>query len=275
MAERIQHLPSLEYQRVIRESAFVTQVDELADRSQALGLCQQISAAISNYNRTHLSEMLDKSPEQLLKQFIAGLSVLLVHQNGGEPQAIFHATAYSALSPVQSNKLNFQVYEAGSVITMPEFQNLGIGKRGSDLLAYVIWEKNENPIWLATNKQAKAFLAMTHGAGMEGADFHQLPYLTGLTCTCKNCSELFGFSCQYRRPSALAAPEMFDSITVTENNGHMPCTLIVSDLQKALDFETICRQKSVRLGITPAPPGQINIDIMTQVSRFFNKLNEI
>jgi len=273
MSEKL--IPKPDLTKFKEESRFITTPDELGNPRQAYNLCAQISGEITKYNTIHPHEMLEKTPQELLDQFQRGLSVIMTHQNGGEPKAIFHATAYPALSDFQAQILGFQVYEAGSVITMPEYRNLGIGKEGSDRLVYVIQDQcSQIPLWCATNKQAKAFLAMTHGAKMVGADYYDFPYLTNLTCTCRNCSELFGFSCQYRRPSAFATPEIFNSIKVMEGNGHMFCTLIVSDIDQSRMFESVCRRKSEQLGLGSVQAGRIDVDIMNQISNFYQKLNE-
>lgn len=274
MSEKIKPPLSIEQQRIIKESVTITRPKDLVDPGRILDLCEQVSDQINLYVSSHPDEMLKKTPETIYKQIEKGLSVMLVHQNGGHPKMISHATAYEALTEAQSEKLGCQIFEAGSVITHPDFQNQGLGKRVSSRLAYVIEDRCQNPIWLATNKQSRAFLAMTHGADMRGGDFFQFPYLTSLTCTCHNCSENFGHQCNYRRPSHLATPQIFNSIKVDPKNGQMPCTLIVSDTEKARIFEDTCRKLSTTAGIPPVMPGEISIDIMSQIRNFYNYLND-
>lgn len=269
--------PNLELLRHLDEAVVITRADQLPSLEVARRLSTQASNLITQYDRIRPHEMLRKPPGVLYDQFIAGDSIFIIHQNGGDPQVLFHATYYPSFTPRELAILKYQVVEIGSVIAHPNYRGLGLGKKGSDRLVYLLTERwNGDVIWLATNKQIDAFKSLHHGAKLEGVDFYSHPCLSWLTCTCDNCSERVGFShCPFRRPADQATPEHFSALLQDPASaGSMECTLIISDSVKAAEFESHCRMVAAKYGLELPPTGVITPQSMHQIGKFFTQVTE-
>jgi hypothetical protein len=216
----------------------------LQQHELTMAQAESISAGINSYIATAGPEMLPKTGQEIMVQYQTGQSLVLEH----EGNVVFHATGYENLSKEQVFALGYQVVELGSWIAMLRGQ--GVGTFG----AVKLLERNremfgENAIFLATHKRMNALNISKHELGFEEVLYEYFPYLAYLTCTCDNCSESFGFSsCPFRSKQIGNIPDA---------KGKIDCTLVISDIKKARDFENRCREESKRLGITVLEQGEV------------------
>lgn len=221
-----------------------------------------ISDAISCYVREYGPEMLPKSLDDILKQFSTGQSVVLAEQSGN---VMFHATGYENLNERQFSKLGVQVVEFGSWIAMIRGQRIGV-YGAVELLNHSKKVFGESTIFIATHKRINALNISLHDLGFKEVLYKDYPYLAYLTCTCENCSETFGFDhCPYRAKKVKNSPD---------KTGKIDCTLVISDIGLATEFEKLCRKLHKEMGEKPLSSGeQISTERMLIAKEFFDRLN--
>lgn len=233
----------------------------------------QVSKMIDMYRSEHGPEMLAKSPEAILSQISAGHSVILMGVNGHEPTVLYHGTVYPNFENGEQVFIG-QVVEFGTAITHQDYRGgYGFGTLGARLrLEHTESLWGDQVVALSTNKQALTTRVLGGGAGFVPVDYHDHPYLTYLTCTCSNCSEVHGHqSCGFRRTQAQSAGSQLIQITdKTQVDGHMPCTLVVHSKENAARFEENCRTLDESEPLMPGKP--ITIERMAQAAAFFNNL---
>ena len=203
-----------------------------------------ISGAINSYIAKVGPEMLPKTPDQIMKQAQTGQSVVLVD---GKNNVMFHATGYENLNARHLDVLGFQVVEFGSWVAMVRGQRIGV-TGAIELLNHSNEIFGDNAIFLATHKRINALNISLHDLKFDQVLYEDFPYLAYLTCTCENCSESFGFTtCPFRFKELNSRPD---------ENGKIDCTLVISSVEKAREFERRCREASQKLGIEPLQPGE-------------------
>ena len=232
-------------------------------------MAHQVSAQIAVYNADHPYEMLPKTPDTIRRQFLDGNSVIIAEEDS---TVLYHGTYYPNFENGEDQILDYQVVELGTAIAHPDFRNgYGLGVEGSTLRlekAHSVWR---HVIALSTNKQVLTTHVL-HRAGMQAASFWDYPYLAYLTCTCENSSEACGFeSCIFRRSPEESSRRALNLISKSPL-GKMPCTLILSDLGAAGEFEQTCRDIDFKLGNKPLQPGKISRESMQQSASLFSRV---
>jgi hypothetical protein len=223
-----------------------------------------ISGGINNYIAEVGLEMLPKTAEQIIQQYCTGQSVVLIRGD----EVVFHSTGYEVLDEKQLSKVRIQVVELGSWIAILRGQ--GIGKMG----AVRLLEQNreifgQNAIFLATHKRMNALNISEHDLKFHKVLYKDFPYLTFLTCTCENCSENFTsehgiMSCPFRATFT----EVYPDVT-----GKIDCTLVISDIELAQEFERRCREESQRLGLPILEQGEtITTERMKTARDLFDRM---
>lgn len=219
-----------------------------------------ISDGINEYIAAVGPEMLPKEPEDIMLQYLTGQSLVLEHDG----EIVFHATGYENLSSEQVIGLGFQVVELGSWIALLRGQ--GVGKFG----AVKLLERNQKifgkeVIFLATHKRMNALNISKHDLHFKEVLYEDYPYLAYLTCTCDNCSETYGFqSCPFRSRQLENIPD---------EKGKIDCTLVISSVEKANEFEKKCREESEKLGLPVLEPGEkITTERMKIAKELFGKM---
>lgn len=219
-----------------------------------------ISDGIKGYIATVGPEMLPKEPSDIMSQYKTGQSLVLERDG----KIVFHATGYENLSSEQVLGLGFQVVELGSWIAMLRGQ--GVGKFGAvELLKRNQEIFGENVIFLATHKRMNALNISKHDLQFKEVLYEDYPYLAYLTCTCDNCSETHGFqTCPFRSKQLENIPD---------ENGKIDCTLVISSVEKANEFEKGCREESEKLGLPVLEPGEkITTERMKIAKELFDKM---
>ncbi len=229
----------------------------------------QISRQIAAYNSDHPYEMLPKTPDIITRQFLDGNSIIIAEPDS---TVLYHGTYYPNFENDEDQILRFQVVELGTAIAHPEFRNgYGLGVEGSVLRLKKARQTWRHVIALSTNKQVLTTHVL-HRAGMQAASFWDYPYLSYLTCTCENSSEACGFeSCIFRRSPQESSRRSLDLI-YRSPLGKMPCTLVLSDLRAAREFENICREVDSKLGNKPLETGKISRESMQHSAQFFSRV---
>lgn len=219
-----------------------------------------ISSGIREYITEVGPEMLPKKPEDIMTQYGTGQSLVLEH-NG---KIVFHATGYENLSNEQVSNLGFQVVELGSWIAMLRGQ--GVGKVGAvELLKRNREVFGDDVIFLATHKRMNALNISKNDLKFHEVLYEDFPYLAYLTCTCDNCSESYGFqSCPFRSKQIENIPD---------EKGKIDCTLVISSVEKANEFEKRCREESGKLGLPVLEPGEkVTPDRMKIAKELFDRM---
>jgi hypothetical protein len=253
----------------------VADLARLGDPDRILaGIGMQVSSQIAQYNSGHPGEMLPKTPESIVDQFVSGRSFVIL-TSSENPSVLFHATIYQNFDEREQEALGFQVVELGSVITNPDFRGMGLGSRGCRKVVEHVRELNHNTICLSTVKQELTARVLSQ-AGMYPASFWEHPYLSCLTCTCTDCSESYGFtSCPFRRSISQSSPELLQILTdKSQPLEKIPCSLFISDPGLAAGFESRCRDLNQRLSGVSLPSGGISLASMTQAADFFAKVGK-
>lgn len=221
-----------------------------------------ISSGIREYITEVGPEMLPKKPEDIMTQYGTGQSLVLEH-NG---KIVFHATGYENLNNEQVSGLGFQVVELGSWIAMLRGQ--GVGKFGAvELLKRNKEVFGDDVIFLATHKRMNALNISKNDLKFHEVLYEDFPYLAYLTCTCDNCSESYGFqSCPFRSKQIGNIPD---------KKGKIDCTLVISSVEKANEFEKRCREESGKLGLPVLEPGEkITPDRMKIAKELFDRMKQ-
>jgi hypothetical protein len=219
-----------------------------------------ISNGIKEYIAEVGPEMLPKGPEDIMAQYRTGQTLVLEHDG----KIVFHATGYENLNNEQVSNLGFQVVELGSWIAMLRGQ--GVGKVG----AVELLERNkevfgDDVIFLATHKRMNALNISKNDLKFHEVLYEDFPYLAYLTCTCDNCSETYGFpQCPFRSKQIGNIPD---------EKGKIDCTLVISSVEKANEFEKRCREESGKLGLPVLEPGgKITSERMKIAKELFDKM---
>ena len=199
---------------------------------------QQVSEMIDDFNQTHPNEMLPKTPEVIRTQLLAGESVLVVSPD--KTRVLYHGSLYPLLKNEDVRKLGFQVLEFGSWIVPEDCRGRGLGTQGCRLLKQLAAQKWGRFIGLATNKRVIAAMAGIGGGGMTAVNFSDFPHLTKLTCV---CSSMQSGMCLYQRGSQDEIVISASSDKDLLHNGRMSCTLLVTDIAEAKEFERTCNKK--------------------------------
>jgi hypothetical protein len=286
--------PNLQYCEklaLIQASRMVTCIEDLSQVGDPNTLLAQIgiqvSRQIADYNAAHAEtvefssdhqplvvtghEMLPKTPEEIIAQFRARRSQIILTPEG---KVIYHGTIYENFSPEIADYFGFQVVEFGTVITHPGFRGHGLGKLGVQKGLDCVAMENHNPISLSTIKRpdmASVFLRV----GKRVIPFMDYPYLSYLTCTCENCSESHGFaSCPFRRPHDQSTTEILRTEINQKPLNPLACTLMISDPNLASRFEARCRELDEDIQGSYLSPGEITVTSMTHAKDFFAKVKQ-
>lgn len=229
-------------------------------------MTRQVSDMIASYNKANSYEMLPKSAEVILRQFENNLSVMVTTIEGNPaPKVLYHGSLYPNFENGEEKLLGCQVAECGSWIVHPDFRGLGVGTLGTKALLDLGRSTWDSVLFLATHKRVSA-MRVSEKLGLSSVDYRNFPYLSYLTCTCRNCSESFGFeSCSFRKVTS--------SINVGEN-GKVDCTLVVSDPELAIKFENNCRRAHSEIG-EPLRVGEISVESMSMARRFFEWIKTV
>ena len=198
---------------------------------------RQISEMIAQFNLTHSNEMLAKSPVVIRDQFLAGESVLIISSETDE--VLYHGSLYPLLGNEGAQRLGMQVVEFGFWIVPERYRGQGLGTEGCRLLKELAAEKWGKYVGLATNKRVIAAMAAIGGGGMTAVNFVDFPTLSRLTCV---CASLQDGKCPYRRGFQETIAIDAGSVDLLHNGG-MACTLLVTDVVIALEFERICQEE--------------------------------
>lgn len=247
------------------ERQIITNISQIDKSPQQLA--KQVSEMIGEYNSQHPFEMLPKSPEVIIEQLNRGLSIMMIEQDGIlDPEILFHGSLYPNFENGEEKALGCQVIECGSWIVNPNHRGRGLGTEGVGKLID-LGRKFWNPtIFLATHKRMAA-LKVSKNVGLTTVDYKDFPYLAYLTCTCTNCSESYGFEiCVFRRKT----PE----ISIVGEGGKIDCSLVISDIVRAEQFEERCRNLHFQIE-EPLKPGEITIDTMNRARRFFEWIKNV
>ena len=197
---------------------------------------EQVSKMINQFNQIHPNEMLPKTPVVIRDQFLAGESVLMISLSD---EVLYHGSLYPLLSNEEAQRLGMQVIEFGSWIVPEEYRGMGLGTEGCELLKDLAARNWRKYVGLATNKRMIAAMAGIGGGGMSAVNFADFPALSRLTCV---CASLHDGKCSYRRKfqeRIIFEDEGADLL----HNGGMACTLLVTDVDDAREFERICEEK--------------------------------
>jgi hypothetical protein len=245
------------------ERQIITNIDEL--NGNANDLANQTSGMIAEYNSGHPHEMLSKPPEIVVKQFEKGLSVMMITPiNETREEVVFHGSLYPSFEDGEEKILGCQVVECGSWIVNPKYRGHGLGTEGVGKLMDLGREIWSPVLFLATHKRMAA-LKVSRNLNLVDVQYHDFPYLSYLTCTCVNCSEAHGFTaCGFRRKT--------QEMEIIGEDGKIGCTLVVSDLNLANNFEQRCRELHSKMGVDYVEPGVISIDTMNRARSFFDGL---
>ncbi|MFC1649772.1 hypothetical protein ACFL2C_03630 [Patescibacteria group bacterium] len=269
---------------IVNRAVAVSQRSHLEQNGHSEGLiwslAAQVSRMISAYNSAHPGEMLPKAPRTIVEQFSQGMSFMLVSYDVSSgvddgPSVLYHGTMYPALDRNQHETIGMQVVEFGTAIAHPRYRGCGLGTRGAYLRMYAAEEMwGEDMVALSTNKQIVTARVLDKGGEMEPVSFWDHPYLSYLTCSCTDSSEAFGHpSCGYRRnPDESEAVQLSSILDRSRPVGSMPCTLIVSNPEKARRFENNCRDLDMQISGACLEDGHISVESMRKAKNFFDSM---
>src|SRR5690606_6724426 len=106
--------------------------------------------------------------------------------------------------------------------------------------------------------------------------FWDTPYVSYLTDSCATTSERYNHgSCEYRRSPEDSNADSLGQIRNPESNALIPCTLIVTSRESALNFDKNMRELHQELLGTAIQPGDISYDAYQEIAKFFNLVKEM
>lgn len=196
-------------------------------------LVVQVSETIEQDREEHPGVMLPQNPEELLAQFRAGRSSVIMDRGNPEFKLIAHGTIWS-LCEVGGISLQ----EIGSVIVLPEYR----GRKISELIVRSLLERcGPDTLLIATTKDIRMVRALRRH-GLMPVYYEQYPAVCQATCVCNSLRE---GRCGFRRLPQQNSEEVLKRVfasgervldTITE------CTLFISDLELAEEFERKVRE---------------------------------
>lgn len=218
--------------------------------SQIWDLIQQVSNEVSNYNQGHPKEMLPKTPQDIMDQFMTGSSVILAVEVNGHWELVHHCTSYDLLTANQATNLGMQVVELGTAITAEKYRTpqwRGIGSEAMQQLITKLGNKyGENWVGIATIKQFVTGNMFRHVNG-QAVSWGSHPYLAYLTDSCAGLSPTeTGSACIYRRQPEESGDIALQSVTKSRGS-NMACTLITIHADRAHMFENMARSRHWQL----------------------------
>lgn len=208
--------------------------------SEKTSIFTHMSSLIDNYARQSESrnEMLVPSPDTLRAVFEEGKSVVLVDR---EKTPVAHAALWELYT---NSQRDCAVYEFGSWIVHPDFRHHKIdGLTLGELVATILLQHvdQQNTGVIATVKRLNSLNGLKK-LGALPMRFHDMPFISALTCVCPATSEYHTRSCicpHRRGPS-------FGEIAVSSSSG----VIFSIDEGFTLNHESSSKQNPAKIPCT-------------------------
>lgn len=260
---------------------YVSNIGEMTPH-QAQHSMQQVHDLVANYNALHHGALYQRSTDELSQMFAENRAVMLLEGN----EVVYFGGISPKFSPEESRILDHQLVEFVNAIAHPRLQGNGVGTLGIALRFSKAFETyGDNTVAFLTTingRTARSFAASNEYAQgrwhAEPVDFSDYPYFAGLTCSYNALGMDDEHDCKtLRRKTAEANMGDFDALLATSGARvfDMPCTLIVSDRDKADSFQDHCRLLHEQFGGTPivkAPGENLDTEDILKVHDFFTNV---
>jgi hypothetical protein len=210
-------------------------------------IARQVQGLVKEHNVHHPNKMYERTPEQLIDILRKDSAVVFADS---DLRVAYFGMFDERLLPDEVDILGYQIAELGNSITNPQYRKKGLATLGTAARI----EKarkffGDNTILFATTENEAILRAynnvnsLSDGSWkLEPVPFNHMPYFAGTTCIFSECGLDPNHVCsQVRRPAALSKPEHFSAISSGhKQESQMHCTLVVSDVAKAVDFQQHC-----------------------------------
>lgn len=189
---------------------------------------ERVMAQVAEATRDYPGILLPQNPENLIFQFRAGRSYVIVGEQN--PSWLAHGTIW----PIAETE-NVRLGEIGTVMVLPEYRGRGLSK---EVVNGLLLRRNSNELLIATTKDfrmAKAFVS----CGLVPVDFSRYPATCQATCVCTDGD------CRYRRLPSESTNEALTTLFESQErklDTAIKCTLFISDLNLAEKFEQETRR---------------------------------
>lgn len=216
-------------------------------------IAKQVQALVRAHNLKHPNKMYERTPEQLVDILMKDNAVVFADS---DLTVAYFGMFDERLLPDEVDILGYQIAELGNSITNPHYRKRGLASLGTAARIQkarsffgdntILYATTENEAILRAYNNVNA---LSDGSWkLEPVPFNHMPYFAGTTCIFSECGLDPNHVCsQVRRPASLSRPEHFTSITSGHHQdsgrhqeGKMHCTLVVSDVDKAVDFQNHC-----------------------------------
>lgn len=241
----------------------------------------QVQKLVIHHNQVSPNQMYVRALDEIIGLMRNGDAVLIA-----EPDltVAYFGGMSPQLEPKEVQLLGKQIVELGNSITHPKYRRMGLAIQGTTariekgLQKYgehtLMYCTTESPRVIRTFEQVNS--SSNSRWHLEAVPFNRFPYLAGKTCIYAECGEDTSHVCaNVRRKAEHSTRNHLSSIT-SQRESHMPCTLVVSDLAKALEYQNKCMQIHEQLlpefSIVQPSYTDLTTEDILGVSAFYQKL---
>lgn len=239
----------------------------------------QVTDFVAQQNYLNAGSMYDRGHAELMRIFNERRGVTLLQ----EGNVAYFSAMLPRFAPQVEQALGSQIVEVANVVVNPEMKGRGLGKIGNSVALGVIERKWPDSVSFITTESRAMAASWAHadideGIGrVEAVDWAELPYFTGLTCQYAAKGESAEHICALKRRdrSHSNAADLVNITHRVDDSDRIPCTLMVSNMQRALAFQERARILHEQLGGEPViiPVGQeITDDDVLQVDDLYARL---
>lgn len=239
-------------------------------------IAQEVADAVNLYIEDHPSEMLRKTPENILEQLFLGRTCLIAVREGSRWEFGYHGSMYPMFENGEENITGTQIVELGTDITNARYRGQGLGQLGLQTRLQMLeqWQTPHVSVFgLATVK--RMVTGYVYGKmNVHPVSYYDHPYVAFLTDTCENSSERFGHeSCEFRRqPNESTRESLQGLFQQIGANAYIPCTVVVTNQEQARHFDDRMRTLHQAWLCENIPQGEISREAYQSIEAFYFEL---
>ena len=245
-------------------------------------VAQQVNELVRSHNARNPNQMYERSPDQLKSAMKRDRAVVLADT---DLTVAYFGLIDEQFFPDEVDLLEYQLVELGNSIANPEFRGHGLAAQGTVARIEKAFQHfGDNTILYCTTENERVVRSYNqvnkHSRGkwnLEPVPFNHMPYFAGRTCMYSECGLDQSHVCsEVRRPAALSSRDHLSTITDESSKGKgMHCTLVVSDVNKAMQFQENCLQWHPK--VLPSVPvcgltdGDLTGEDIRNVAKFYEQ----
>lgn len=245
-------------------------------------IAHQVNNLVRNHNIQNPNQMYERSSDQLVDIMKRDRAVVFADI---DLTVAYFGLINEQLLPDEVDILEYQLVELGNSIANPDYRGHGLAAQGTVARIEKAFQHfGENTILYCTTENPKVVRSYgqvnKHSNGrwkLESLPFNHMPYFAGRTCIYSECGLDPSHVCsEVRRPAALSSKEQLSAIADESSKmNSMHCTLVVSDAQKALEYQRNCIEWHPR--VLPSVPvsgltdGDLTGEDIRNVAKFYEQ----